>query len=299
MRKAPFRLLAIVNRVDLRRQPAYGNANAGEARFVYNVLNISDPGNPVPTQFNVIFEYGISAATCDDIRAWGQRWHDLGSIPFGESYNAALQAITGRFAGRGARPAHPNGSAINAVRTNEISFSDNGIWELRQFNLSPTSGRLEPATVDLTTDRSFNNSDTLAAFINANQAAIIAETHVVPAQFNGQPFGAGAIFNDLGTWFAPGVDNEARHHFALNTCNGCHSTAETGVTFLQISPRFPGTAATLSGFLVGTTVSDPVTGAPRTFSDLGRRKIDLQAIVCPSSGARTTTTLRKGIQRVH
>src|SRR6185295_16783571 len=137
------------------------------------------------------------------------------------------------------------------------------------------------------------------SYINANQDAIIAETHVVPAVFNGQPFEAGAIFNDLGTWFAPGVDSNARHHFALNTCNGCHSSQETGVGFLQISPRFPGEEAILSGFLTGTTVPDPVTGAPRAFDDLGRRKLDLQAIVCPAQGARTATTLRTGISRVH
>ena len=290
--QAPLRLQAIVNRFDLRN---LAHGDAGEGRFVFG---FNDAGG-FPLQATMILEYKLPAATDDDVLGWAQSFHALGALAFGEDYNAALQAITDQFAGRGARPDHPNGSAINAVRTNEISFSDNGIWELRQFNLSGTSGRLEPATVDLTTARSFNNSDTLASYINANQDAIIAETHVVPAEFNGQPFEAGAIFNDLGTWFAPGVDSDARHHFALNTCNGCHSSQETGVTFLQISPRIPGNAALLSRFLTGTTIPDPVTGVPRTFNDLGRRKADLQAIVCPGQAPRVTTTLRKGISRVH
>ena len=73
----------------------------------------------------------------------------LGRLPFGELYNAALQFITERFVRRGARPGHPNGSAIHAVRTNEVPFGDNGLWELREFHLSARSGRLEPATVEL------------------------------------------------------------------------------------------------------------------------------------------------------
>jgi hypothetical protein len=85
-----------------------------------------------------------------------------------------LQAITDRFAGRGARPGHPNASAINAVRTNEIAFAGNGLWELRQFGLSPAPGRLEPVTVDLTTDRAFNNTAALASYITASAAEAAA-----------------------------------------------------------------------------------------------------------------------------
>ncbi|HEX2685788.1 MAG TPA: LamG domain-containing protein [Kofleriaceae bacterium] len=294
--RAPLRLQAIVNRFDLRN---LASGDAGEGRFVFAYNNPFS--SFFPLQATIIFEYKLPAATDQDVLDWANAFHGLGAMQFGESYNAALQTITERFVGRGVRPDHPNGSAINAVRSNEIDFSDNGIWELREFNLSPTSGLLEPATVKLTPDRSFNNSNTLASYINANQAAIIAETHSVPDVFNGQPFQGGAVFNNLSTWFAPGVDNEARHHFALNTCNGCHSTQETGTFFLQISPRFAFSEASLSGFLTGTTISDPVTGQSRTFNDLGRRNADLKAIVCADSAALSASpaTLRKGISRVH
>jgi Concanavalin A-like lectin/glucanases superfamily len=291
--QAPLRLQAVVNRFDLRN---LAHGDAGEGRFVFSFYDVDG----FPLAATMILEYKLPAATDDDVLGWAQSFHALGALSFGEDYNAALQAITDRFAGRGARPGHPNDSAINTVRTNEIAFSgDDFIWQLRQFSLSATSGRLEPATVDLTPDRSFNNSDTLAAYINANQDAIIAETHVVPAVFNGQSFAAGAIFNDLHTWFAPGVDSEARHHFALNTCNGCHSLDENNVFFLQITPRALGGEVLLSPFLTGTIIADPVTGAPRTLDDLGRRKLDLEPIVCPGQGARATTTLRTGISRVH
>ena len=85
----------------------------------------------------MIFEYKLPAATDADVLGWANAWHALGAMPFpSEEYNAALQAITDRFTGRGARPGHPNGNAINAVRTNEIDFGDNGVWQLREFELS-------------------------------------------------------------------------------------------------------------------------------------------------------------------
>jgi hypothetical protein len=295
--RAPMRLLAIVNRFDLR-DLAHGDA--GEGRFVFAFVS---PNGNSALSATMIFEYKLPAATDQDVRDWAQAFHALGARPFGEGYNAALAAITERFAGRGARPGAPNASAINAVRTDEISFAGDGRWELRQFKLSAASGLLEPAPVELTPDGGFNASATLAAYINANQAAIITETHTVPSVFAQQPFQAGAIFNELDSWFAPGVDPSARHHFALNTCNGCHSTTETGTAFLQIAPRSRGRTSALSPFLTGITIPDPVTGESRTFADLARRNADLRAIVCADAGAARSaaalTTLRKGIDRVH
>ena len=289
MRKAPFRLLAIVNRVDLRRQPAYGNANAGEARFVYNVLDISNPRSPAPTQFNVIFEYGISAATCDDIRAWGQRWHNLGSIPFGESYNVALQSITDTFTAIGANPGKPNGSALNQLRTNEIALL--GPWELREFAVSPLSstGPFAPSPLIETTVKQTPNHSTVlgqdllgsqvvADFINQFRTQILDGTYVVPATFEGGPFLGGATVNRIDFWNGsnspPIIDNQARHLFSLNTCNACHGR-ETNTGFKQIEPRAAGVRAALSAFLTGETVADPIDGTLRSFNDLKRRADDL------------------------
>jgi len=293
--KPPLRLQAIVNRFDLRN---LASGDAGEGRFVFAFDLPTAPPIP-PPQATIIFEYKLPALVDRDVLAWAVAFHQLGGLAFGEGYNAALQVITERFTHRGARPGHPNGSAINAVRTNEIPFGDNGLWELREFHLSAASGRLEPATVDLTPDLAFNNTSALAAYINANQAQIIAETHTVPETLNGAPFRAGAVLNDLSTWFAPGVDNEARHHFAINTCNGCHGRDETGTGFLHLAPRPVGAEALRSRWLTGTVVSDPVTGNPRSFDDLGRRKADLKSIVCPSAGSPPHDTLVKGISRVH
>ena len=108
------------------------------------------------------------------------------------------------------------------VRSNEIALSFE--WQLRQFELSAANGHLVNTPLPLTPDLSFNFSQTLGDFINNNEAAIIAETHVVPPTLDGQLFQAGAVINNLGSWFGQGVNNnEARFHLSLNTCNGCHS----------------------------------------------------------------------------
>ena len=306
--QAPVRLLAIVNRVDLRD---LAEGDAGEGRFVFSFDLGAPPPPPGPSpgpapapsgpppEATIIFEYKLPAAHERDVARWAAAFHALGGLPFGESYNAALQEITERFVRRGARPGSPNGSAIAAVRTNEIPFGDNDLWELREFHLSRRSGRLEPAALAQTPDLGFNDSATLASYINANQAQIIAETHIVPDWFQWRPFKAGAVFNDLDTWFAPGVSPEARHHFAINTCNGCHAARETHTGFLHLAPRPPGVESRRSRWLTGTFVDDPATGTERAFDDLGRRKADLKAIVCRGAAEPSLDTLRKGASRVH
>jgi hypothetical protein len=305
--RSPLRLLAIVNRVDVRD---LAKGNAGEGRFVFGVL---DPSG-FPQQFTVIFEFKLPAKTEADVLTWANAWHELGALPFpSEAYNSALEALTLRFSGKGA--------TLGQLRTNENALDKR--WELRELAFSPSTGLMQPAPIALTPDLSFNGTSTLAQFVNDNEAAILAEKHDVPLVFNGAAFLAGAVFNDLIAWNAPGIKNaEARHKFSLNTCNGCHASAETNTTFLQISPRFPGSEATLSPFLTGTTVFDPVTGAPRTLNDLARRNADLKSLVCAApppppppppadagvpSGAATLssassgpkTTIAKGIGRTH
>ena len=47
-----------------------------------------------PVRFWVIFEFELPVESMADLQALAQRWHDLGNLPFGEEYNAALQSIT-------------------------------------------------------------------------------------------------------------------------------------------------------------------------------------------------------------
>lgn len=281
LRRAPFRLLAIVNRMDLRDLT---RGSAGEGRFVFGVLGAG--GNQL--QFTVILEFNLPATTQADVDRWAADWHALGAQPIGSpGYNQALETITSRFAGASVSPTRPNGSAINQVRSNEIALA--GPWELREFRLN-AAGQLLQVPVAQTTDLPLNNSPALAQFINANTAALLTDTHVVPATFNGAPFLAGSALTNFGhTWRAPGItNNEARFHFSVNTCNGCHA-GETNTPFLHVFPRNVGQVAALSGFLTGTTVPDPVTGQLRTFNDLSVRTESLLAVLCREPAAPTAT----------
>jgi hypothetical protein len=279
--KAPLRLLAIVDRFDLRK---LSQGNSGEGRFVFGVLD--SRGNPL--SFTVILEYKLPAATKADVQAWANAWHGLGSITFPSAkYNTALQAITDKFAGPGANPNKPNGSSIGQIRSNEIALS--APWQLREFHLG-TDGQLHEATVANAPDESFNGTATLASFINANEAGLIAGKTTIPLSFDGAPFRAVALNNSIDFWSAPGVNNnDARFGLSVNTCNGCHGR-ETNTTFLQVGVRAKGVKSTLSGFLTGESVSDPVSGVQRNFADLNRRAADLATFVCPGGGVGAEET---------
>jgi hypothetical protein len=115
----------------------------------------------------------------------------------------------------------------------------------------------------------------LAAYINTNEAAILANNYTVPLTFNGSDFLGGHAFtggevlpaispvgmpsgmephhwNGVTTAGPAFINNaDARQIFSLNTCSGCHG-GETQTAFTMINPVPFGTQATLSGFLTGT-----------------------------------------------
>ena len=269
-----FRLLAIVNRIDLHDLPAN---TAGEGRFVFGFAPFGQT-----LQATLILEYNIPATTQADITDLANAWHALTTLPFpSEEYNAALQRVTERFTARDAAPGRVNGSAIGQIRTNDF-FALSFAWEFREFHLDATSGMLVPAPVAQTPDRSFNFTDRLGRFVLANQDAIMTEKHPVPLTFEGQAFAGGSVdASDFFTWQVPGVSPELRNRFARNTCNGCHTQSETGGAEFQIRPRFPFQEAQLSGFLLGADVPDFSAGVIRHFNELRRRGRILHDLVCP------------------
>jgi hypothetical protein len=310
--KAPFKLLAIVNRMDLRVQDGTKVATAGEGRFVFGVLGAD--GKPLPPLagdapggFTVIFEYELVATKMEHLRDWAMRWAKLGDYPVGSPlYNQALEGVTRKFTDRGIAALKPNGSALNQVRTNELALG--APWELREFGIDAASGRLKQRPVAVTPDvLALNGTPALATLVNDNEAALLAETFVLPKELLAASSLAGpfqlsdfpdsanrtftttelfAPFFDV-PWSAAGIrSNDARHSFALNTCSGCHR-GETGTAFLQIGfpvgnklPRSLGKTAALAGFLTGIDTPDPVVPATtRSFGDLNRRKADLEELL--------------------
>jgi hypothetical protein len=280
MRAIPVKLMAIVNRLDLRGNSGYGFSNAGEARLVFCLMSNS---GCTPLSFNIIFEYGVPKRSCEAIKAYAQQWYDLKDLSFTDpQYNSKLELITNQFTLCGTSPEKPNQSSLNQLRSNENSLGAI-FWELREFNLDNTTHLLKSVTVKQTPalkyNAKINNADVqrLAAYINTNEAAILANNYTVPETFSGTSFmgGHALIGNDPigGTplspvgitsgiapdhWNAttsPGMtfinSDNARQIFSLNTCNGCHA-GETQTAFTMVNPVPFGTQATLSGFLTGT-----------------------------------------------
>jgi hypothetical protein len=293
---APFRLLAIVNRLDLNRGNGTTNVEtAGEGRFVFGVIGAT--GTPLP--FTVIFEFEQIAKDETALRGWAQAWHALGALPFGPGYNTALQQITDRFSGKNMAPSKPNGSPLNQIRTNEIALA--GPWELREFHIVGNNLGETPALQS--PDNSLQSSARLAKFINDNEAKILARTFEVPAQFDGAAFLAGSSQVPGGFfWNAPGINNnDARHIVSVTACNGCHHRETNTLNFLHVANRQPAAKAPLSGFLTGINVPDPVSGTSRPFHDLDDRAKILELIATQPVAAAATLSImtRERSARVH
>ena len=321
LNRSPFRLLAIVNRIDLRGNTVYGGGSAGEGRLVFGVVNRNNAGGCSTLPFTVIFEYGVPVTGCTNVKNYGQQWVNLGNIALGNAaFNPALQAITDQFTTANAAPNKPNRSALTQLRTNENAL--NPLWELREFVLpgrGPVVTMLNIVSTKQTPHHTLNNSALLGNYINVNSPAILNGTYVVPPAWLGQPFLTGSNFNpsfaDNAVWKAPGIANQTRHLLSLGTCNACHGgeTRANGNPFVAFPPpsnldtrfvhidvRLPAAQSRLSKFLIGTgdlalpstfPKNDPINGIPqRNFGDLLLRQQDLANLM--NSTCRTTGLLQ-------
>lgn len=188
---APFRLEAIVNRIDLGTTTkggggTYGTVSgtpvtAGELRFIFGVVQpnpwgAGDDSTCGKKRFTTIFEYGVPGTGCSTVVSWAKKWAQLQTFPgFTATYLSQLQAMTESVVLHGAAPAKGNQNAINQIRTNEIPLA--GQWELREFTLTdeqpaagidpPASGPLRTHTVAQTTDDARFSAAGGDPFINA------------------------------------------------------------------------------------------------------------------------------------
>ena len=166
LRLAPVKLLAIVNRLDLRQVNGSEVVSAGEGRFVFGVLDangqpLAPTGGPAVGGMTIILEYDLPASSLRDLRRWAEDWHTLGSMkPGSRDFNQHLAMLTRRFTERGRGAGRPNESALNQIRTNDVALATP--WELREWVIDRDSGLLAPAPVAETPDFvTMNNSDHL------------------------------------------------------------------------------------------------------------------------------------------
>jgi hypothetical protein len=279
MKFAPFKLLAIVNRLDLRGSSGYGFSDAGEGRFVFGVLTSSCTALTGPGGFTVIFEFGINKRSCPAVHAFAQQWYNLKNMAFGTAFNDSLQKITDQFAGANTNPSKANGSSLNQLRTDEFALGG-PVWELREFNIDATSHLLKSVTVKQEPQEKYNarvagatpaNIQILADYATANTVALAhkpSPNHTVPEPFGGVSFLAGKahtqfppnglLVGDGHYWDAGTIsgslnfiaDAEARWGLSVSTCSGCHG-GETNTFFTHVNPVGIGAIAGLSQFLTG------------------------------------------------
>lgn len=226
---APFRLLAIVNRADLRKtetssfRSPYGGVSgtfpvdAGELRFVFGVVTPPEwNGNATCElhEFTTIFEYGVPRRGCEEVREWARDWTGLNNFGgFTPAYLTHLASLTESVVRHGAAPDKGNQNAINQIRTNETLLERP--WEMREFTLTdesnndaPASGLLRPHSVAQTPDEAVFASTgdvTVDDFVQSRVVPTVpgsvdlaatppqdcSSSHEVPLEYLGAPFRGG------------------------------------------------------------------------------------------------------------
>ena len=277
--QSPFRLLAIVNRLD-RYDVAAGRA--GELRFVFSAVeaNARFPNRKLPMNFTVIIELKIPGASLADAKASARQWAALSDVAVDSAaYHTRLRALTDAVT----QNARAN---LRAVRTNEVTLDDP--WDLRHFELTAGGLRLAPLvmTPPIRRNRSAAISDWM--FEPTRRADILLGKHRLPPSLAGN-FAPMTMVRE-GTssfrWETDGsrantdANNDVRHAFSLFTCSGCHS-GETATSAVHIAPRGKTEIAALSKFMTGTTIDDIVRPSQqRHFNELARRQRVLDRLVC-------------------
>lgn len=314
LHKAPFYLLAIVNRPDLRKHRPLGEPLGGEVRFVFGILGASQNNPPCPTVSadpvsTIILEYSPAKADENQVRDFHRRWLDLSTMT-GAAYRTALQNLTEEVV---------NSGRLLRIRTNDgpiggkVGGAQTG-WDFVEFEPNATTKLLQRSTIKQSPSMALAGGFLLMSdWIWANRAPLYQNafdyeigrtgnrtvtnlpigSYSVPNQFPGTPtWFRGAMESSTTTAWSPqppiGLPPsqsldwiEARFRFSVGTCSGCHGS-ETGTAFLHIHPgQGPGFEAARSDFLKGTVlVVDPVTPTHnRTFNEMGRRENDLRNLV--------------------
>ena len=276
---APFRLLGIVNRMDLRNGGSNGDPlTAGQGRIVFAALEPDYSVAPEfygPTRITVIFEYELIADDCNDVLQWAKNWNGLNAHDFADDkYKKQLEKIVRRFSGPTSAPGRPNNNAILSVRTNDGAPTSD--WEWRSFELDSEDEYLKMTTNDLTPDNQWINTQLLADFLINEEANILMNNYDVPLVYNSANFRTPAS-KGTGTFFFaddPNINNEARHIVSLKACASCHGPeTATGNNFHAQSLRPVNTPTVLSGYLTGiANVLDPYDlKTQRSFHEIKRR----------------------------
>jgi hypothetical protein len=252
--RAPFELIAIVNRVDFSTVPG----RMGELRFVYGLVT---SGKRRPLTVNVELRLPPNRSA----QEWAQSWHALGSLT-GDANREALMAIVD--------------AVLQETLTGQLRTQDagNGLGILLEFDVNG-GDPLVPSPL-FNQPASTVSAPALAAFVAAQQSEVLAGDEIVPVGMLARYAAALAPEMNL-----PGVPANVVAAFVTTTCTGCHTSGETIDGTFQISPLRRGQAA-LSPFLLRSNAAQPGAGAASKVpssdeaDELSRRSEVMRALLC-------------------
>jgi hypothetical protein len=233
---APFRLIAIVNRVDLASSACSGYP--GELRYVYGAV---DPATSRPLDVTLILE--VPYPTTRPAAEWARAWRELAELPAGEAYVRGLSELT--------REVRAEADPLRVrLRSNEIALSNPAqpAWEMREFQLQVRDDALELAQVPLEfTPRADADPAALSAYVLEHAEEIEGSGARLPDDLRA---GAASIDTADFSWPVLGVSERLRHAFSVQTCNGCHGGDTSALPFRHIGPALsPESPARLSRYL--------------------------------------------------
>ena len=210
--RAPFRLIAVANRMDLGGKP--GISDRGEGRLVYALTRgPADDATSSPLATTVIFEFALPSPRTT--KEWATAWHGLGALPLqSPEYREALVHVAMAFEQR---------ASLSQVRWNDLAL---GMHELTLDD----QGLLVVSVLRNTPPRTSDGAPELVSFVKAHVDDVAKDAYLLPPSLSGT-----STMPDPRPWTMPGVDDDTREVFRLGTCGGCHANQALDGGF-HISP---------------------------------------------------------------
>ncbi len=270
MANAPFRLLAVINRPDIRIGRSEERASTlGQIRFIYCLVRAASNGSVSDrpcASFLLAVEIDILAdgTSPDAIAAYYEAWAGLQRLsPADPLFNAGIDSIISAL--RDIRYL----SAVIAINEVESDLAlgkspaVDATWVMRSFQLDPSTQLTVPQTVNSYTDREWIAeacrilAQSPASSGRKTNFGVKGALAAAPRSATTASMTLSDSINDIIATVnatCPDLDPQRTtllvDALAKTTCNGCHF-AGTGTLFTHVSPRDVGNVTRLSPFVVG------------------------------------------------
>jgi hypothetical protein len=334
---APFRLLAIVNRMDLSAplnrdsglpdppstsSPAYYrsaesfDSTGGEGRFIFSVIEDDKPDSAGTT---LILEYALPPGnSADKMMEWASDWHSLGGFEdFGSDFRVALTRVTRKFTHVKLSESRTLGNLMR-IRVNDGSFGK--IREFREFGVSSTalahSPLLGTPKAKYFARRTKENRELARhlrhAQIEEEDRPSSARVKILESRTFQFVIPLAMIStvapipeNDASYhWDAISVkDDELRREFSMQTCCGCQC-GDTKTAFFHVRPRLSGEESPLSKFLnregEELRITDLASKRRVKMNEMEDRKLVFEGILKPDLSLKNSRNIReRRVARAH